>query len=134
MFPGVSRAATAALAGALLTLVFCGTAGAEATSTTAATSETTTALAPAPTSQPAPPMTVPARRIVLIGTADSVQSTAIQSVNVQPVRPEAVTRARELPHTGSASAALTLLGFALVLLGALALRGQQPQLRLSERS
>lgn len=112
--------AAAALAGALMTLVFCATAGAEPATTT---------------SKPASPVTAhPAPKVVLIGSAESVSYSAIQSVSAQPVAQAAEPPAPELPHTGTTTLPLTLLGFALVLLGALARRGQHPQLRLAERS
>ena len=145
MFPVARRAATAVLAGAALslTLVFCSPAGAEPATTTSIEPASTPITASPPTTtvaRPAPPVTVPKpQRVVLIGTAasvqsSSVQSSAIQSAGVQTVGVQAVPAPRELPHTGNTSGPLALLGFSLVLLGSLALRGQHPQLRLSERS
>jgi LPXTG-motif cell wall-anchored protein len=155
MFPVARRAATAVLAGAALslTLVFCSPAGAEPATTTSIEPASTPTTASPPTTtvaRPAPPVTVPKpQRVVLIGTAasvqsssvqsssvqsSSVQSSAIQSAGVQTIGVQAVPAPRELPHTGNTSGPLALLGFSLVLLGSLALRGQHPQLRLSERS
>jgi len=142
MVPVAKCAATAVLAGAAvsLALVFCSPAGADpATSaptepvSTPMTASTTTSTS----ARPAPPVTTPkTRRIVLIGTAASVQSSSASLVGVQAVGVPVASgpAVRTLPHTGSPAGPLTLLGFALVLLGSLALRGQHPQLRLSERS
>ena len=131
MVPVAKHAATAALVGAAVTftLVCCSAAGAEP-----ATTSPTTIVAIVPTtSSPKTPVTAPKPRpTVRIGSAASVQSSvAIQSLAVQATRGAA---ARTLPHTGTASGPLALLGSSLVLLGALARRGQHPQLRLSERS
>ena len=138
MVPIAKRAATAALAGAALslTLVFCSAAGAEPETTTSVASAPTTTVAIATTTttttvRPAPPVTAP-RRIVMIGTAETAQSsTATQGVDVQPV---AVPAPRTLPHTGTATLPLALLGFALVGLGAAATHGRHPQLILLQRS
>ena len=103
------RATIAALAAAAftLTLAFCSTADADPATTT----------------------TKPARKIVLIGTAESVRSaTAIQQSAVQPVRPAAIGAPRTLPHTGTASERLAVLGLALVFAGGLATRCQKRDL------
>ena len=116
------RATTAALAGAAftLTLAFCSTAGAEPAPTTTSVAPATTTTAPAPK---------PARKVVLIGTAESARSsTAFQQGAVQPVGRAAIGAPRTLPHTGTASVWLAALGLTLVLAGGLATRCHEREL------